>query len=522
MSASTERKRRQAAREAGTDKKMLAQQEEAQKKAKSKIRWTWGTIGVVLLIAAILFLNSGILYSTTTALTIGDTKYSPAEMNYYYGTAYYNMANQYGSYASLLGLDTSAGIAGLKHQSCPMLEDGGSWKDYFLDTAKEDMVQIKALTDYAAQNGLALTQEEIDQVDSGFEGVDDYAKTMGYANANAFFAANYGNGVNQTIVRQAMLDNLLANNAYVHASDSFQYDAAALEAAYQGLNGAQDVFQLALYHVVAETVETPSETEGEDPTTAPTEQTLAEAKATADAIAAGYRDGDEQDFTARLNAAIDHEIAGEEATVRTNATGSSLAEPYKEWMLDASRKAGDLIVTDDGNNTGSYVVLFLSRSDNHYPMAQVRHILIKAEASEDGSYSDEAKAAAKARAEEILAQWQAGDKTEESFAALAEEFSEDTGSNTNGGLYDSVAMGQMVPEFDAFCFGGHKSGDTAIVYGESGSYAGYHVMYYVGEGDLYSNYIARSVLLNDDLSAWLDELLAGYEAVPGFGYRMVG
>ena len=51
MSASTEKKNRQAAREAGTDKKMLAAQEEASKKAQSKRRWTLGTIAVVLLIA---------------------------------------------------------------------------------------------------------------------------------------------------------------------------------------------------------------------------------------------------------------------------------------------------------------------------------------------------------------------------------------------------------------------------------------------------------------------------------------
>ena len=53
MSASTEKKNRQAARAAGTDKKTLAAQEEAKKRAKSRRNWTLGTIGVVLLIALI-------------------------------------------------------------------------------------------------------------------------------------------------------------------------------------------------------------------------------------------------------------------------------------------------------------------------------------------------------------------------------------------------------------------------------------------------------------------------------------
>ena len=160
--------------------------------------------------------------------------------------------------------------------------------------------------------------------------------------------------------------------------------------------------------------------------------------------------------------------------------------------------------------------------DNHYKTANVRHILIRAEANDEGVYTDEAKAAAKARAEEILAEYESGEKTEESFAALAEQYSEDTGSNTNGGLYENVAKGQMVEEFDAFCFADHQSGDTGIVYGESGSYAGYHVMYYVGEGMLYSDYLADTELRNDATSAWIEEREAANPTKEGFGMKFVG
>ena len=140
MSASTEKKNRQAAREAGTDKKTLAQQEEARKAAVSKRRWTLGTIGVILLIAAILFLNSSFLYTRTSALTIGDVNYSPAQVSYYYAQNYANFAQQYGSYASMFGLDTSGGLAGLKSQACPMMEEG-TWRDYFLDMATDKLLQ---------------------------------------------------------------------------------------------------------------------------------------------------------------------------------------------------------------------------------------------------------------------------------------------------------------------------------------------------------------------------------------------
>ena len=148
--------------------------------------------------------------------------------------------------------------------------------------------------------------------------------------------------------------------------------------------------------------------------------------------------------------------------------------------------------------------------------------LIKCRVLESAMLTAREGAEALAKAEEILAEYEAGDKTEESFAALAEEYSEDTGSNTNGGLYDAVTKGQMVDEFDKFCFEGHKAGDTAIVYGESGSYAGYHVMYYVGEGENYADYIARSDLENQAVSQWLTDITSGYTPVEGFGMRLVG
>ena len=517
MSASTERKNRQAAREAGTDKKTLAAQEEARRKAVSKRKWTLGTILVVLLVACILVLNSGLLYTHTTAVTIGDTRYSPADVNYRYAEEYLNFANQYGSYASLFGLDTSLGLAGLADQPCSMT-DGGSWKDYFLDSAISGMVQNKALLDYAAANSVTLDQDEIDAVDAQFDGLDDYAKSLGYANGNALLATNYGTGVNQKLARQALMDRSLAAKAYTSKMESLEYSAEALEEYYQSLAGASDVFAYALYHVAAETVETTNEA-GET-VTAPNDETRAAAKATAEALAAAFEKAAGDDAAARLQAALDELLPGETVSERSNVSGSAVAAAYHDWMLDSARQSGDLTVAED--DSGCNVVIFLSRDDNHYPVAQVRHILVKAVADENGVYTDEAKAEAKAKAEALLAQWEAGDKTEESFAALAEAESEDAGSAANGGLYDEVRKGQMVPEFDAFCFGGHQSGDTAIVYGESTSYAGYHVMYYVGEGALCSEVIARGNLESEDMNTWLTGLTEGLEAVHGFGYRLIG
>ena len=519
MSASTEKKLRQAAREAGTDKKTLALEKEAKEKVKQKRRWTLGTIGVCLLIALILFLNSNVLFKTT-ALTVGDENYSASEMSYYYANQYYYWANQYGSYASLFGLDTSGGIKGLDKQACAMAGEDMSWKDYFLENAQNELIQEKALRDYAAQNGIALDQEELDAVESSFDGMDEYVRSQGYANADKFFAANYGTGVNTNTVRQAYQNSALASKALTSYSESLEYSPAELKEQYASYNGEMDYFDLAYYYVAAEKTEVAGE-DGETTQEVSTEA-LAAAEETARAIRDAYNESEGEDFAARLDQAVAAQVAEAAANHSTNTQGSGLNDAYKDWVMDDARKAGDVTLTVDSSDSGYYVVVYIGRENNDYNLAQVRHILVKAEADADGNYTEEAKAAALARAEEILAEYEAGDKTEDSFAALAEKYSEDSGSNTNGGLYDSVVKGQMVAEFNDFCFANHKPGDTAIVYGESGSYAGYHVMYYVGEGDNYAQTIARNDLVSQAVSQWLSDLTAPYTATAGFGMRFVG
>ena len=528
MSASTEKKQRQAAREAGTDKKTIAEQEAAKKKAKSNRKWTLGTIGVVLLIALILFLNSSFLYTHTTAVTVGDESYSPAEVSYVYANQYYNWVQNYGSYASLFGLNTELGLPGLSQQSCSMYDDGRTWRDYFMDLAEQELTQMTALCAWADRNGVALSDEEIAAIDNSLSEVDSNARAGGYASGDKYFAATYGKGVTVSVVREMALKSTIASKASNTYADSLEYTDAELEEHYKSFEGAQDRFNFSFYLVNAEKVES-TDAEG-NTSSAVTEETTAAAKDIADDILTAYTvfktaSPEDDNYAAMLNTAVAQVVPTAEATERSNVTGSSLSD-YKEWLMANGRKAGDATVVDKEDGSGSYVVVFLGRSDNHYPVAQVRHILIKAVADADGNYTDKAKEIAKNRAEEILAEFKAGDKSEESFAELAKQHSEDTGSAANGGLYDSVYKGATVEEFDKFCFEGHKKGDTAIVYGETGTaangYAGYHVMYYVGEGDLYSNLLAKNDLVNSTVKQWLEDIAAELSTVNGWWLRIAG
>jgi hypothetical protein len=169
----------------------------------------------------------------------------------------------------------------------------------------------------------------------------------------------------------------------------------------------------------------------------------------------------------------------------------------------------------------------------------VRHILIKAEtdaastdsADTSGSSTDvlpteEQLSAAYAKAQSLLDEWNAGDATADSFGQLANLYSDDTGSNTNGGLYTGVERGSMIDSFNDWIFTpGRKTGDTGIVVNTDGSTAsvrGYHVMYFQSAGEVRWKYQARTAMASADYTTWYDSVKDSYTvATSDFGMSMV-
>ena len=151
-------------------------------------------------------------------------------------------------------------------------------------------------------------------------------------------------------------------------------------------------------------------------------------------------------------------------------------------------------------------------------LVDVRHILISPKGGttdENGTttYSEDEWAAAEKKAQQVLDLWNNGAKDEDFFAQLAELHTEDPGSAETGGLYENVKTGDMVEEFDAWCFdGSRKYGDTGIV---KTTY-GYHVMFYSGEEAQWIHECRealRSQLTSEFVNAAVDayDLNADYE-----------
>ena len=528
MSASNKKKLRKEQDAAKLTEKQRTAQDEAKKVNLYTI--AFAVVMAVLLVVAAVFgvsqtiTSRGIMEKKTTALTIGTHELNNAELNYYYMDAVNNFYGNYGSYAAMFGLDPSKPL----NEQVSDETTGKTWADDFLDTAKNSARSVYALSDAAAAAGFALPEEEQTALDTAISNMEGYAVLYGYPSAKDYLKAVYGKGADMESYRAYLERNALAQAYQNHYAESLTYSDEDLRAAEKDNFDAYSSFSYNTYYLAASRFLTGG-TENEDGTTTYTDEETAASVAAAEEAAKALT-AEDVDSLEALDAAIaaldvnkDTEAV---STAYDNTKFSSLNGTYADWLTDDSRKEGDVayfanVTTDeDGKETtnGYYVVYFRSSTDNTFPLSNVRHILAafeggtKDETTGLTTYSDEEKAAAKKEAEDLLAQWQAGEATEDSFAALANEKSDD-GNGTTGGLYEDIAPDStFVEPFKNWALEDHKPGDTCIVETQYG----YHVMYYVGQTDYtYRDYQIENELRNADVSKWYTETVEAVSMADG-------
>ena len=515
MSASSEKKRRQAEREQGIDKKAELQREAEAKAKKSQLKWRLGMGAIALFVVLCLVLNSSLPFRAN-AVKIGDEAYSAAEMNYFYANAYY----EYYEYMNMFGVDFNAP---LQSQECMLMEEG-TWHDFLTDTAKESAHGLAALYQEAVAAGYELSADGEAAVEEAMASLREYAEANGYSSVKKYINALYGTGMTEEILRDMMYKGNVVNEYVNTIAEGFTYSDSELTAYYDEHAEDFNTYDISYYFIAAETEEGEEEVDHEHEEGEEHDHTVTRVveggaeKALADAAAVAANITDRASFDEAVAAYKDGAVVSDVAA----GLKSNLNSAYADWFVDEARQSGDLETLMSEN--GAYIVMFNGMSDNKYPSTAMRHILIKSvDADGDGTYSDAEKAEAKAKIDEIETEWLAGAQTAEAFAALAEQYSEDEGSNTNGGLYEGIGKGDMVGEIDAFLFeDGRQIGDTAILHGNNGGYDGYHLVYFAGFGDSYHLALAENAKMNADYTAWEEGVLAKYTVTEGFGLRLIG
>lgn len=506
MSASREKKFRQEQSSTGwTDPKTAREAQQRREEKRSSI--LYGVIAVVFVLVAITVIvwKSNIIQKTATAATIDGQKYTAAEVSFHYQNAYRNFINEYYAYLSygLLSLNTNASLSGqtIAEGDATILNlesdaVGKTWKDYFADRALEQMAAVQSVLKTAKDEGFQYPASVQENYDSNMQSLRDAASASGVS-VDRYLQANLGGTMTEKIYGQRLMATL-QYEAYANAQqDSLTYSDAELEEAYQASRNTYDHVDYE-YVTVSGTAESTTDAEGNtvDPTEEETAAAMAAAKAKAEEILAAYRSGRSLESQADTENGV---------TYARSETASYSATPVLEWAFDGARREGDVDVIE--SSSFYTVALFHSKSRSEYNTVDVRHVLIRPEettlSSEDEGYQadvDAKRAAAKAKAEELYAQWQSGAASEDTFADLARENSAD-GNAAEGGIYTEVYQGQMVPTFNDWCFdASRKSGDSGIVETDYG----YHIMYFVGQNAPYWKVQVRNSLVNTAMDEWYE------------------
>ena len=138
------------------------------------------------------------------------------------------------------------------------------------------------------------------------------------------------------------------------------------------------------------------------------------------------------------------------------------------WLFKKAQVGETRVIEDTTKNCYYVFMLTTAPFIDTQKTVDVRHILVSFD-------SFESKEQAKAEAERIYQLFKDGKGTEQDFAVLASRYSEDEGSFAVGGLYERIRKGEMVAEYDNWCFDeSRKHGDTGII---STSF-GYHIMFF--------------------------------------------
>jgi len=523
MSASSKKKLRAAEVAEKLTERQLAEQKEAKTVKLYTIAFVVAMVAILVIALTVgvskAIVSSGIRERNTVALTVGEETISSEEMSYFFVDYVQNYASQ-NSYMLAAMMDV---YSPLNQQINP--QTGETWADSLLTAAQNSARDVYALSAAAKANGHTLTEEEQLSLDTTIANLEFYAQIYGYPSTRSYLQAMYGLGSTVEGYTAYCERSMLASSYRQYYTSTRTYTDEELRQAEEGKFDNYSTFSYNSYYLSVDKF-LQGGTQNEDGTTVYSDEENAAAAEAALETAKALTDTEMITTLEQLDLAISGlDInKGSETPVnssRFNQLYTAIGSDVATWLAD-DRKEGDLgyvarLSTSDGESKviGYYILYFIGRDDNLDPLPNVRHILLGSQAVLNGetTYTEEELATYKADAEELLAQWQAGDATEESFAALAEIHSLDTGSVSNGGLYENIIPSQMVAPFDDWCFDESRQvGDFGIVETDYG----YHIMYFSGYSD--KNY--RDLMITDELmtaavSAWYTELVEAAVVVPG-------
>ena len=452
--------------------------------------------------------------------TVDGQKISIGMYDYYYASivSYYEQYASYGYYS----LDTTKDYS----KQYTTDDDGNkiSWQKFFETEALKEVEQITTYYSKALEEGVTLTSAQKKTIDKQISTLKDSA-SQNDVSLDQYIKANFGTYCSEDTIRLMLEQYYLSANYKGKFKCETKVTDNDVDKYYN--DHKNDYKKIEFYYIASPYDATDDNSKNESIKTA--EKIMAKMKDKKSVIAlvpevySSYIDSQvkssmEQDSTLTEKKAREEAVKSYESNVVTTVSGSDspFDDEMNTWLFSDDTKVGSKKYYIDESAGYIYIVLKTSKAsveeDETYT---VRHILVAPESgsnsssstSEKTEYTDEQWAAAKKKADSILAKFNKTDKSEYEFAKLAEQYSTDSASTSSGsndsfgGLYESVTLGQMVPDFEKWSIDdSRKYGDTGIVKSDYG----YHIMFFINDCPEYQSKIIAQIK-SDRLSNMIDK-----------------
>lgn len=465
-----------------------------------------------------------------------DQSVTIAEYEYYYMRAY-NQVRYQAQYYQYYYQTSSYDLSLTPEEQTQTTKDADGNEITWVEKLHEDTLEIiqlhKAYYNEALKMGLKLTKADEAFIDKQIEDLRDEAKSAGSNSSssnsenkvtyslNAYLRKVYGGSINERFLRKQLKIQVLAQKYLTERTNEIakDYDQKDIDAEYKKDTTAYDFATFRAY-TFKTTELTKEDKETDDALKARQAKANAEVKKNANDFYNAVTN--DATFTAKakeLNKdTADYNVDKETKYSMLKSTAqSTFSEDAAKWLFGSSTKVGSKKLFSDEEN-GKYIVVLALSKPHQEQTVTARHILFQTKDQNSGNdLSEEEIAKKKTQAEDVLKKFNEGDKTEDSFAALANEYNEDTGSSSNGGLYEHIYPGQMVTEFNDWVFDANrKAGDVELVETDYG----YHIIYFVAkDGKDYYDSAIRSSKANKDIETETKALQEGKDYVVGLGPR---
>ena len=283
MSASRTKKERQADAFSGMTQKQRQDALAAKESHRNAIIYTIIGIVVALLVIALLVWDNGVIQRHSTAVTVGDKKYSVVDLDYYYYSTYSN----YSSNASTYGLDTD------KPLDEQEIYEGYTWDQMLKDSALNYLTNVSILAQEAEANGYELSEEGQQKVELNVKNASSFAGL--YNVSTQYYLRNaYGKYMTEDDSRRILTETELANEYGQYKQDSFEVSGDEIDSYYTEHTADLDTIDYNCYLVAFDRTEKDADGNTVDLDEATIESNRAEAEAHAQEILDALIAGDKE------------------------------------------------------------------------------------------------------------------------------------------------------------------------------------------------------------------------------------